>query len=444
VTTQAEAQQPSAKDGGPYSIRLDLPEFYDNGSFDAAMAWLRRNDPVHWQETAGFWVVSTHADLREVAADGDLFTTAYGIDVGVHLSARLLAESPEPGPLDTSEGAMPPIAQLRRHLSLLRSSNQELELMQLMSTDYHPKVRAIFNRGFTPKTLASLETWVRELTVHALNGIEPGQVADFVESLAVPVPVYVIAELLGVSATDRADFKRWSDNIIKMVEPSDDPVILADQLDQLDQLYRYFRAQIEDRRVHPRDDLLTKMVEARVDGEALSDAMIETLAMVILAAGNETTRTAISGGALALAQFPDQRRRLIEAPELLGGVVDEILRWVSPVKAFCRTATRDTVLHGKEIKRGDFMVLSFPSANRDEEAWDHPERFDVTRTAKPMHTAFSHGAHVCLGQSLARMELRVVFEELLARYPDYEIAGDVRRLGSTLVTSIEEMPVRFV
>jgi cytochrome P450 len=303
-------------------------------------------------------------------------------------------------------------------------------------------LRKVFVHSFTPGALRSLEQRVRELTRGVLDEIAKGETGDFIDLLAAPVPIYVIAELLGVAKEDRDDFRRWSDVVISAVEPKDDAARAQDQA-QLQEMFSYFRAQVELRRTQPKNDLLTLMVQTELDGRPLSAALIETLAKLILSAGNETTRSSISAAATVLARFPDERARLIESPALIDTAVNELLRWGTPVRAFCRTATQDTVVGCREIRRGDYLALSFLSANRDEDVWPDADRLHVTRKVNPNHLTFNHGPHVCLGQALARMELKIVVEELLARFPDYELVGDPVVTPSTMVNSIRRMPVLF-
>jgi cytochrome P450 len=230
--------------------------------------------------------------------------------------------------------------------------------------------------------------------------------------------------------------------VISAVEPKSDEARRADA-EELAQLFVYFHEQIEARRTHPQDDLLTLMLNAEISGESLSEPLIQTVAKMILAAGNETTRSSISATALALAQHPAQRQLLVDDPSLIGDAVNEFLRWATPVRAFCRTAVKDTELNGRHIERGDYLVLSFASGNRDGDVWPDATEFDVRRKVLPGHVAFGHGPHICLGQSLARLELKVVVEELLARFPNYEVGADVVVTPSTMVNTIRTMPVTF-
>ncbi len=204
----------------------------------------------------------------------------------------------------------------------------------------------------------------------------------------------------------------------------------------------YFAVQLKERERVPREDLLSALLLAEVDGERLTEAEIVQTLSFLLVAGNETTRNLITGGARALMQFPDERRRLLEDRSLMPGAVEEMLRWVTPVQWFARTATSNVELSGVSISAGDYVLLFYRAGNRDPEVWSDPYEFDVTRSLKA-HTAFGHGEHSCIGAPLARLEARVVFEELLSRYPNFSLAGDVEVLPSGLLNAVERMPVEF-
>jgi len=264
---------------------------------------------------------------------------------------------------------------------------------------------------------------------------------DLVEALAVPVPMYVIAEMLGVPRADRPRFKRWSDSMIEAGGGRRSAITDA----MLGEMLGYFQDVLAERRRAPKDDLVSTLARAEIEGASLTDPEILIFCITLLAAGNETTRNLISGGSLLLMRHPEQRRRLLAEPALLPNAVEEMLRWWTPVHSFIRTATRDTELRGRRIAAGDVLLLLYASANRDEEIWgEEADRFDVGRDhARQRHLAFGFGEHLCLGAPLARLEARVVFEELLARYPRFELAGEPELLHSRLMHGVERLPVVF-
>lgn len=399
--------------------------------------WLRREHPVYWHEPGQFWVLSKYADVREVSRAPSTFSSLYGTMIGDALrGAALDVDTPYP-----TDWGMPAAASLRRvHTSAYMPPDSE----SLVGSDppRHTQLRRLINRVFTPRVVAELEPRVRDLTVAALDDIDPGSTVDFVDALAAPVPTYVIAELLGVAKEDRDDFRRWSDAIIASGDEIDADALAAIASDQAE-LAEYFTAEYEQRRRSPRDDLLSRLATSELDGEPISAPNLLNFAMTLLAAGNETTRNLLSGAARALDEHRDQRTALLEQPGLLETVSDEFLRWVTPVTHFARTAMADTEIAGRAIAKGDYVVMLYASANRDEDVWERADRLDVTRGTDPMHLAFGFGEHLCLGASLARLEIRVVFEELLTRFPRYEVSGPVERVRSTLINGVASMPVQF-
>ena len=380
---------------------FDDPFFYA-GSPDEALAQLRRDDPVH-RDPAGYWVLTRHADIRSVGRDQERFCSGRGV---------LLAD---------------------RHREVAAADS----LLYLDPPD-HGRHRQLLNRAFTPRTVARLEPTVRALAAELMDAVEPAVPVDVVDSLAAPLPLLVIAELLGVPATDREEFRRWSDAVMAAAtDLTEENALLAAEL------FAYFESHLARREEQPTGDLLTALVEAEVDGTRLSRQEQLGFCMTLLVAGNETTRALITGGLLALAEHPDQRSRLSSEPDLIPNAVEEMLRWVTPIMAMARTTTSPVTLGEQEIPAGDYLLLSYAAANRDEAVFGPDSaRFDVSREPNP-HLAFGSGGHFCLGAGLARLEARIVFEELLARWPDYRLAGPPEAVPSTLLRQIAHLPVLF-
>ncbi|HBZ69691.1 MAG TPA: cytochrome P450 [Deltaproteobacteria bacterium] len=386
----------------------DLPEFY-LGNPHASFRRLRREDPLPWYPgSGGMWCVLKHADIVTVSRDPDRFTSTRGVQIGIRDLAR-------PG------GVPPTIIE--------------------MDPPEHNRYRKLVIQAFAPRATANLETMARQIARESLEAIHPGTVADLVEGLAVPIPMYMIAELLGVPRRDRSHFKRWSDAMIEAGGGGRSPATDA----ALGEMLGYFQTVLGERRRAPKDDLISTLASARIEGSVLSDPEILMFCATLLAAGNETTRNLISGGSLLLMQNPDEKRRLLAQRSLLPNAVEEMLRVWTPVHSFTRTATRETELRGGKISDGETLLLLYASANRDEEVWgEDSDRFDVGRDhSHQRHLAFGFGEHLCLGASLARLEALILFQELLARYPNFELAGEPTLLRSRLMHGVEHLPVLF-
>lgn len=415
--------------------RLDDPAFYASQPFHV-YARLRREAPVFWYEPSEMWAISRYEDVRFVTSHPELFSSAYGLSPANSI------------PFD--DGAQVVEDRLPRRAELRGCAQRQIvapgtELLPASDPPRHTLLRRLVSSAFTPRVVASLEGLVYELTREALDSIEPGAITEVVEALAAPIPALVIAEMLGVPREGWDDFKRWSDGILAGLDTLGDPTneLSMDRYQHMMEFGQYFAAALLDRETNPRDDLLSALVQAEADGERLD--LLNQLSMVglLLVAGNETTRSLISTSVELLAAHPDQRAVLSEHPELMASAVEELLRMASPLVTFCRTAVEDTKLRGQKIRRGDYLVLLYAAANRDEEIWQSPEELDVTRPVDFGHMAFGFGPHHCLGASLARLEARVVLTELLQRYPDFALAGSVERTPHASTPGICRLPVVF-
>jgi cytochrome P450 len=389
-------------------------EFYLN-SPETHFKRLRASDPVHWFDDGPFWCVTRHATVSEISKQPLLFSSAYGTQL-FEIPLRLAGEP------SFDDGAP----------SIIRMDPPE-----------HNRHRRIVMGAFTPRHIADLEQYIRDICRESLDAVDVRATSkktpcDFVDSIAIPLPMKMIADLLGVPKKDLADFRRWSEVIIKTGSGG----ITDDTATVLAEFYTYLTEKASERREKPRDDLLSRLILAEVDGESLSDPEIVIFCLTLLVAGNETTRNLISGGMRALIEHPDQWDLLRQNPTLIPGAVEEMLRYVSPIRNFARRVMSDTEIDGKQLKEGQYLLLLYGSANRDEKVFgDDAESFDIRRTSAKRHIAFGFGEHLCLGASLARLETRVMFEELLARYSRIELAGPVEELPSMLVNGIERMPV---
>jgi cytochrome P450 len=373
---------------------------------------LRAEDPLHWYADGPFWCAMRHAEVVEISRRPRSFSSAYGTQM----------------------------FEIPRRLAGTALAMEEAPSIIRMDPPAHNRHRKLVIDAFKPRIVAALEPRVRELARESVAAIRPGEPFDFVEQIAIPLPMYVIAELLGVPSSDYADFRRWSDAMIEAGSSGPGPETMR----TVTELFVYMIEKVAERRRAPREDVLSQIALAELDGERLSDPEIGAFCLTLLVAGNETTRNLIAGGMRALLEDRSQWEKLCSAPSLLRNAVEEMLRFVSPIQNFARRVQHDNELAGRKLRAGEYVVLFYGSANRDEAVFGpDAERFDVTRANADRHLAFGFGEHLCLGASLARLEARVMFEELLARGPGFALAGAPRKLPSTLVNGVAELPVVF-
>ena len=401
-------------------MRLEEVDVYDPDNYVAGVphemfATLRREAPVfrHDHPEGGhFWCVTRHADLVQINRDTKTYSSWLG---GATLD--------------------------------MVDADLESQRMMMLNQDppEHSKLRKIVNKGFTPRRIRELREHLQEEARGIVDAVAEKGHIEFVTEVACELPLIAIAEFLGVPREDRKAIFELSNKLIGFDDPEFQNT-REDAFAAAGEMYAFAQALADDRRANPRDDIVSDLLAAEVDGESLSDLEFNLFFLLLAVAGNETTRNAISHGMVALMENPDQYRMLVEDPSLLDGAVEEILRWGCPVMQFRRTTTKDVVLHDVEIPAGDAVVMWHISANRDEEVFEDPYRFDITRDPNlhTQHVAFGGGgAHFCLGANLARAEIKVMFEELLPRIPDMELDGEVRRLRSNFINGIKEIPVTF-
>jgi len=316
------------------------------------------------------------------------------------------------------------------------------ELLINQDPPKHTKLRKLVNRGFTPRQINALEPHVREIVVGLLDHAQAMGSFDLVHDLAVELPLAVIAEMVGVPHEERHQVFAWTERMMSN-DDDDQAAVQADAQIAIGEMFAYADQLIASRVDGDGTDLLSVLLRADVDGEALSQFEVDVFFMLLMNAGSETTRNLITGGTLALFEHPEQRARLAANPDLLPSAIEEMLRWVTPVMHFRRTAQEDLEIAGQSIAAGDKVVMWYTSANRDDAQFPDAATFDVARTPND-HVAFGAGGpHFCLGASLARLEARILFEELLARMPTLEQAGDPVRLKSNFINGIKSLPVRL-
>lgn len=393
------------------SVDLWDPQTFVSAVPHDYFAELRANDPVHWEpepDGTGYWAVTRHADVVEVSRDPATFSSG-------EKTALLMDLPPD---------------------EMLFMKQQMIH----MDAPEHTQLRNLVNKGFTPRMVRRLEDHVRELTVDVISRVAPKGEFDFVTDVAAELPLLVIAELLGVPVEDRWKLFDWSNRLIGMEDPEYGSPI--DAKVAAAEMFQYAYGLAQQKRAEPVDDIVSALVTAEVDGRRLTDIEFNMFFFLLVVAGNETTRNAIAGGMQALCEHPDQYERLRGEPDVLPSAIEEILRWVTPVMQFRRTAMRDAVIGDQPVRAGDKVIVYYSSANRDEAVFPNASTFDVGREPNP-HVAFGFGAHFCLGASLARLEMRSMFEELLKRMPDIGLAGPVQRLRSNFINGIKHLPVTF-
>jgi len=319
---------------------------------------------------------------------------------------------------------------------------QQRLMMLNMDPPIHTRYRLLVNKGFTPRMVGQLEASIRERTRSIIAAARDRGAFDFVTDVAAELPLQVIADLMGVPQEDRHRVFDWSNRMVGSEDPEYQGAPEEAQLASME-LFAYCHALTEQKKADPHEDLMSILTRVELDGERLNELEIDLFFMLLAVAGNETTRNLIAHGMLALLEHPDVYRELLADRSLVPGAVEEMLRFGSPVMHFRRTATRDTDINGFPVREGDKIVIWYISANRDETVFADPSRFDIRRDPNP-HVAFGGGGpHFCLGANLARLEIRVMFEEVLSLLPDIEQAGPAARLRSNFINGIKHLPVRI-
>ena len=402
------------------SFNLVHPKDYaEHGYPHDIWDWMRANDPVYWWENtegAPFWAITKHADITTIGKLPEIF-----------VSGPVLVHSHVPIPAERME--FPPT------------------LIQL-DPPKHGVYRRLISKRFTPRALLrfhnDIEAIGKEIVDNLLEGGLEGE-CDFVEAVSAPLPIAVIAWMLGLPKEDWNRLFDWTNRIIGAQDPAfqtEGKTPDETARETMVELFGYFTELAEEKRRNPADDLVTLFTQMEVDGEPLPLMDIMTWCLIIVIAGNETTRNATTGGMLAFVENQHELRRLQAEPNLLAPAVEEVVRWTAPIIHFARTATEDFELRGKRIRKGESVALFYPSANRDEEVFDAPGEFRIDRNPN-RHLGFGVGEHFCLGAHLARLEMEVAYKYLLPRIEEVELVGPVDRLHSSLVGGIKHLPIRY-
>ncbi len=391
-------------------LALHDPLLYDGPFPYERFRELRDHEPVSHHEhpdyDGGYWVIARHADVQAVSRNPEVWRNS-------------------PGPFVEIPPGSPP--------------EPEMDLLINLDGHEHIQMRKIVNKGFTPRRVAALEARLRARTDSIIDSLRGRDAADLVHDLALWLPLHVIADMVGVPEDDRSKVFGWTETTFGF-DPDTTP---EDRQQAMTEMFLYADGLSRQRQEDPQDDLLSLLLEAEIDGHRLTQFQVSSFFMLLQNAGSETTRNLITTGTLALMEHPEQADALRADLSLLPTAIEELLRYVTPVMYFSRQAATDTEVGGVPIPEGDRVVLSYVSANRDERAFDGPERLDITRSPND-HVAFGAGGpHFCLGASLARMEIRVLLEELTDRAPKVRALGPADRLRSNFIAGIKHLPVEL-
>jgi linalool 8-monooxygenase len=400
-------------------VDLKNPDLYVPGVPHEIFTRLRHEDPVHWNpepDGRGFWCITKYDDIVAISKNPAVFSSARE-----HGGHRMFDE----------------------HLVGIAGVGVEETDAPMISMDppEHNRFRRMLSPSFTPLRLKPLEERIEARVIAILDRLGSHTECEFVAEVAAELPVQMLAELLGVPQEDRLKLFDWSNSMIAEDDPEVRKSPAATARDVLE-MAAYAERLWEERLARPGNDLISMLVHSRVDGEAMSKQQYLGTFILLVVAGNETTRNSLSGGVITLEQFPEERRKLVANPALLTTAAAELVRYVSPIMHMRRTAVADTELRGKPIRAGDKVILWYVSANRDEEIFTYPFGFDAARAELPQ-LGFGTGQHYCLGARLAEMQLRIFFREFLRRYPSAAPCGPIRRMRSNFVAGIKELPVRL-
>ena len=401
----------------PGDVDLSDPKTFAGGVPHDYFRVLREEAPVHFQKELtlpvflpgpGYWALTRHEDVAFVSKHPEIFSSAEG----------------------TSS------------LNELRPRERELARTQLIQMDPpgHTELRNLMNRQFKPRAVAETEAHLRKIVCETLDRLEGRSECDFVADVSAPISLRVLTNFLGVPDRYTARFYRWTNETMRFGEPGVANLLRARIA--LVQIFTQSWLLARARRRAPTDDPFSSLVNGSFQGKPLSSTMVQVNFLLLMVAGNETTRNALSGGIQAFSEHPEQLEALQRDPSLLPSAIEEILRWVSPVMQFRRTAMRDTEMSGQPIRKGEKVVVYYGAANRDPRVFDDPESFDIARDPNP-HLGFGTGTHFCMGSHIARLEMRITLEEFLARFPKMRLAGPPERMQSNFISSIKRLPVRL-
>lgn len=412
------------------NINLMDDELFETGHSTEAFRILRNERPVSWtpgnEHTKGVWNLVKFEDVMHVSRHPELFSSEQGI------------VQYEPTNMDEATAA----------------ADGNGKMLITMDPPRHVKLRRLVNKGFTPRAVAAMEGHIRAITKELLDDISEKDSCDFVIEVASQLPLAVICGMMGLEKKDWPLMFELTNKVLGSGDPEYQTDVPEEEQGTPDaaritgsmgtmQMFAFFNQILDSRKAQRRDDLISLLVDSEIDGEQLTDEDILWFCFLLILAGNETTRNGISGGLVSLFNHPDQLEMLkADMDNLLPGAVEEILRWVSPVTHMARVATEDTEIRGQKIAKGERVVMWYPAINRDEDIFPNSESFDIKRTPND-HLAFGIGEHFCLGAGFARLEIKVLLQELFARFPNIHLNGEPERLRSTFIGGIKHLPVAY-
>jgi linalool 8-monooxygenase len=400
-------------------VDLKNPDLYRDGIPHEVFTRLRRETPIAWNPEdngRGFWAVTRYEDIVAVSKRPEVFSS------------------------DRKHGGHRMFDENVAGVAGVGADKTEAPMIS-MDPPEHNQYRRMVSPGFAPRRVRQVEERIRERVIAILDHLKDAETCDFVTDIAAELPIQMLAELMGVPQEDRNKLFEWSNALIAEddAEYRPSPEALAEKITAMSE---YALLLWRERLERPGDDLISMLVHSRIEGEAMTPERYIGTFILLVAAGNETTRNSLSGGFLALAEHPAEKHRLIEDPSLLGSAASEIVRWVSPVMHMRRTAVAPAQIGEQLIRPGDKVILWYCSGNRDETIFADPDRFDVAR-AEPPHIGFGTGQHFCLGARLAEMQIRTFYEEFLRRYPEARPSGEVQRMRSNFIVGYKSIPIRL-
>jgi len=397
-------------------VRIEDPDFYFEGRRESYER-LHSECPVFYYEPLDVFVLTKHEDIKEAARKPEIFSSARGL----HLhELRLMPEETE------------------AYATLYGVGEQ----FAYADPPRHRELRGVATRNFAPRPLARLGEQVRRDVTELISRIEPGTPLDFAEEVAAVLPIRVAEALIGLPSGHDAEIRRWSDALesLKLIHGADN---IRAAIRQFSEMHDFFRAQFAIKRANPGEDLISTLLAAQLDGKPISESNLLIYCSTFLAAGSDTTRSLLAGMALALAEHPDQLKKLKANSDLLEGAIEESLRWVTPARGFLRTATRDTQVRGVDIKEGQRVYLLYDAGNRDAEVFADPWTYDIERPNASAHLGFGYGPHLCIAAHLARLEARELYGALLGSFDRIEVTGEVIEIRQLLRNGWVRLPLTF-